>query len=184
MVMVGVMFSHLPAWQQKWPWLAGLAFMAGLWSGCQRPEPLPRLEARLGPQLVAAIARVRPVSTLALQVFQPDERCEGLVATPETVTWEGEQPPDRERLARLALLRTVTRQTIPKFEVGNYGLALRDRTAIVDIAVAPTSLRQIVSLSHCEQFGLFRSIEATLTRNPLLQVDRVEFTEAGRAIDL
>ncbi len=158
--------------------------MAGLWSGCQRTAPPPPLTLRLGPQLVAAIARVRPVSTLALQVFQPDDRCEGLVATPETVTWEGEQPPDRERLARLALLRTVTRQTIPKFEVGNYGLALRDRTAIVDIAVAPTSLRQIVSLSRCEQFGLFRSIEATLTRNPRLQVDRVKFTEAGREIYL
>ncbi|HAN45575.1 MAG TPA: hypothetical protein DCQ32_03380 [Cyanobacteria bacterium UBA8156] len=178
------MFSHLPVWQQKWPWLAVMAFAAGLWSGCQQQGPVPRLEARLGPQLVTAIAQVRPVPGLALQVFQPDNRCEGLVSTPETIPWDGEQPPDRERLARLALLRTVTRQAIPKFEVGNYGIALRDRTAIVDIAVAPTSLRQIVSLSRCEQFGLFRSIEATLTRNPLLQVDRVEFTEAGHEIYL
>ncbi|MGQ9865223.1 MAG: hypothetical protein ACUVSQ_02905 [Pseudanabaenaceae cyanobacterium] len=178
------MFSHLPVWQQKWPWLAGLAFAAGLWSGCQRQSPMPRLEARLGPQLVAAIAQLRPAHRMTLQVFQPDERCEGLVSTPETVFGNGEEPPSREQLTRLVLLYTATRQAIPKFEVGDYGLALRDRTAIVNIAVAPTSPRQIVSLSRCEQFGLFRSIEATLTRNPVLQIDRVEFTEAGRKIDL
>ncbi|NJK60850.1 MAG: hypothetical protein HC918_12220 [Oscillatoriales cyanobacterium SM2_1_8] len=182
------MFSHLPLWQQKLPWLALAAFSAGLWSGCQRPGPLPRLAPRLGPQMVAAIARLElpsvPPSAIALQVFAPDDRCEALVSTSETIAWAGEQPPPRERLARLAVLRAVTRQSIPKFEVGNYGIALRDRTAVVDIAVAPTSLRQIVSLSRCEQFGLFRSIEATLTRNPRLQVDRVEFTEAGREIYL
>jgi hypothetical protein len=70
------------------------------------------------------------------------------------------------------------------FDLAGYRVQLNENTGVatVDLRLDPESERQFVSLSSCEKFSLFGSLEKTLTSNPEWQINRVRFTERGEEI--
>ncbi|MCS6794155.1 MAG: hypothetical protein N3E45_01570 [Oscillatoriaceae bacterium SKW80] len=63
-------------------------------------------------------------------------------------------------------------------------VAAKTGVATVEMRLSPNSKRQFVSLSSCEQFGLFGSLRKTLTSNPAWKIKEVRFSEGGKEIEL
>ena len=70
------------------------------------------------------------------------------------------------------------------FKLEGYQVNLSGNTAIVDMQLSPSSERQFVSLSSCEQRALFGSVEETLLNNPEWNVNAVKFTDSGKELML
>jgi len=70
------------------------------------------------------------------------------------------------------------------FKLDGYQVNINGNTAIVDMRLAPGSVRQFVSLSSCEQRMLFGSVEETLLNNAAWDVEAVKFTNAGKELVL
>jgi len=87
-------------------------------------------------------------------------------------------------MVAVTLKDVLEQQVISDFKVKGYDVKLDNGVATVDIKVDPSSERRITSLSSCEQFALFKSIEATLTKNSSLDVYEVRFTQSGQEVYL
>ncbi|NEQ51506.1 MAG: sporulation/spore germination protein [Leptolyngbya sp. SIO3F4] len=83
-----------------------------------------------------------------------------------------------------AIGQVLERHSFESFKLSGYRVNVEDSKAIVDLRLAEDSERQFLSLSSCEQQGLFGGLEETLTQNPTWQVNQVEFTNRGQEITL
>ena len=70
------------------------------------------------------------------------------------------------------------------FKLDGYQVNVSGNTAIVDMQLSPSSERQFVSLSSCEQRALFGSVEETLLNNADWDVNAVKFTNSGKELVL
>ena len=70
------------------------------------------------------------------------------------------------------------------FKLEGYQVNINGNTAIVDMKLSPSSQRQFVSLSSCEQQALFGSVEETLLNNSDWNVKSVKFMNAGKELIL
>lgn len=152
----------------------------------------PSLSEKLSPAIVAAKAESPPVQpkklklptkpplkTTAIKIFRADDLCQNLVAETKQIPKQAS-----EKMVAVTLKDVLEQQVISDFKVKGYDVKLDNGVATVDIKVDPSSERRITSLSSCEQFSLFKSIEATLTKNSSLDVYEVRFTQSGQEVYL
>ena len=78
----------------------------------------------------------------------------------------------------------LERHQFEAFKLSGYRVNVEDSKAIVDLRLAEDSERQFLSLSSCEQQGLFGGLKETLTQNSTWKVNQVEFTNRGKEIVL
>ncbi|MEM9805685.1 MAG: hypothetical protein AAF959_10435 [Cyanobacteria bacterium P01_D01_bin.56] len=83
-----------------------------------------------------------------------------------------------------AVGKVLERHDFEAFKLSGYRVNIEDAKATVDLRLSEESERQFLSLSSCEQQGLFGGLEETLIQNPDWQVDQVEFTNRGKEIVL
>lgn len=111
-------------------------------------------------------------------IYQADDQCVKFV--PQQV----QVPSDRPMEA--AVGKVLEDQGGDEFDLSGYRVSIDANTgeATVDLRMKPGSQRQIVSLSACEQFALFGSLQETLTKNPAWNIKTVRFTERGSELAL
>jgi hypothetical protein len=117
-----------------------------------------------------------PGETITVTLYKADPLCEEFVA--EQVEVNSQEPLE-------ALVgRAIANQNTADFRIAGYRVSMNDdtNTATVDFRLAPDSRRGMTSLSTCEQFALFGSIEESLTSNSRWDIDAVQFTEQGEEI--
>ncbi len=83
-----------------------------------------------------------------------------------------------------AVGKIIASKNTADINISNYRVNVNNGMATVDFRIPPDSPRQLVSLSSCEQFTLFKSIEKTLTSNPKWRIRNVRFTQSGEEIYL
>lgn len=124
----------------------------------------------------AADPTTPPAPPVTVTLYKVDSQCETLV--PETAQVSGDR----------ALEETVGKihsaQSNQDFQLGGYRVTVANGVATVDFRLAPSSRRQLVSLSTCEQFALFGSLRKTLTENRQWQIKSVRFAERGKDLEL
>ncbi len=114
--------------------------------------------------------------TINLTLYTSDSECQELI--PNTVSVPAEEP------ATGIVGKIIEQQDTGDFNLSGYRVNVKNRTATVDLRISPESKRQLVSLSHCEQFNLFGSLRKSLTSNAQLNIKQVRFTERGKKITL
>lgn len=83
-----------------------------------------------------------------------------------------------------AVGEVLERHRFEAFKLSGYRVNFEGSKAIVDLRLADDSDRQFLSLSSCEQQGLFGGLEETLMKNQTWKVNQVEFTNRGQEIVL
>ena len=114
--------------------------------------------------------------TITVTLYKADPLCEDFVA--EQVEVSSQEPLE-------ALVgRAIANQNTVDFRIAGYRVSMNEdtNTATVDFRLSPDSRRGMTSLSTCEQFALFGSIEETLTSNSRWDINDVRFTEQGEEI--
>ena len=111
-----------------------------------------------------------------ITLFTSDLQCQKLV--PQQVSVSSNEP------VQDAVGKIIAAKNTADINISNYRVNVNSGTATVDFRIPPDSPRQLVSLSSCEQFALFRSIEKTLTSNPKWNIKNVRFTQSGEEIYL
>ncbi|MBV6621479.1 MAG: GerMN domain-containing protein [Rivularia sp. (in: Bacteria)] len=111
-----------------------------------------------------------------ITVYTSDLQCQKLV--PQKVSVSANEP------IKDAVGKIIASKNTADLNIANYRVNVNNGTATVDFRLSPDSPRQLVSLSSCEQFTLFQSIQKTLTSNPKWKVKNVRFTQSGEEIYL
>lgn len=111
-----------------------------------------------------------------ITVFTSDLECQKLV--PSKVSVSPNEP------VKDAVGKIIASKNTADLNISNYRVNLKNGVATVDFRIPPDSPRQLVSLSSCEQFTLFKSIEKTLTSNPKWKIRNVRFTQSGEELYL
>lgn len=111
-----------------------------------------------------------------ITLFTSDLQCQELV--PSKVSVSANEP------VKDAVGKIIAAKNTADINISNYRVNLNNGTATVDFRIPPDSPRQLVSLSSCEQFALFKSIEKTLKGNPKWNIKNVRFTQSGEEIYL
>ncbi|MEL6164471.1 MAG: sporulation/spore germination protein [Cyanobacteria bacterium J06628_3] len=111
-----------------------------------------------------------------ITVFTSDLECQKLV--PQKVSVSSNEP------MKDAVGKIIASKNTADLNISNYRVNVNNGTATVDFRISPDAPRQLVSLSSCEQFTLFKSIEKTLTSNPKWKVKNVRFTQSGEELYL
>lgn len=114
--------------------------------------------------------------TINITLYTSDSECQELI--PNTVSVPASEP------ATGIVGKIIEQQDTGDFNLSGYRVNVKNRIATVDLRVSPDSKRQLVSLSHCEQFALFGSLRKSLTSNAQLNIKQVRFTERGKKITL
>ncbi|MBD2606144.1 sporulation/spore germination protein [Scytonema hofmannii FACHB-248] len=115
-------------------------------------------------------------NTIDINLYTSDSECQQLI--PNTVSVPAEEP------ATGIVSKIIEKQDTGDFDLSGYRISVKNRIATVDFRISPESKRQLVSLSHCEQFALFGSLRKSLTSNAQLNIKKVRFTERGKKIIL
>ena len=113
---------------------------------------------------------------VAVSIYVMDDSCSNFEA--ESV----EVPADAAMTE--AVGEVLERHSFEAFKLSGYRVNVKDDKAIVDLRLAEDSERQFLSLSSCEQQGLFGGLEETLIQNQTWKVNQVEFTNRGKEIVL
>ncbi|MBT9313178.1 hypothetical protein [Leptothoe kymatousa] len=113
---------------------------------------------------------------MAVSIYVMDETCTKF--QPESV----EVPADTAMTE--AVGKVLERHSFEAFKLSGYRVNVDSNKATVDLRLSEESERQFLSLSSCEQQGLFGGLEETLIQHPDWQVDQVEFTNRGKEIVL
>lgn len=113
---------------------------------------------------------------VAVSIYVMDDSCSNF--QPESVEVSADEAMTE------AVGEVLERHSFEAFKLSGYRVNVEDSTAVVDLRLAEDSERQFLSLSSCEQQGLFGGLEETLTQNPTWQVQQVEFTNRGEEIIL
>ncbi len=111
-----------------------------------------------------------------ITLFTSDLQCQELV--PQKVSVSANEP------VKDAVGKIIASKNTADINISNYRVNVNNGMATVDFRIPPDSPRQLVSLSSCEQFTLFKSIEKTLTSNPKWKIRNVRFTQSGEEIYL
>lgn len=121
-------------------------------------------------------AKTQSTKTIAINIYQADLQCQGLVAKKIAI------PSDNSLDNVVAFILKQTDSA--DFNLAGYRVKSNPTTRIatVDLRLPPQSKRQFVSLSNCEQLALFGSLRKTLTSNPKLNIKEVRFTNQGTKI--
>ncbi|MGI8503665.1 MAG: sporulation/spore germination protein [Hassallia sp.] len=114
--------------------------------------------------------------TINITLYTTDSECQKLI--PNTVSVPAEKP------ATGIVSKIIEQQDTGDFNLSGYRVSVKNRIATVDLRISPDSKRQLVSLSHCEQFALFGSLRKSLTSNAQLNIKKVRFTQRGKKITL
>lgn len=111
-----------------------------------------------------------------VEIYIADSQCQNFIPTEVTV-------PENKPM-EAAVGEIIEKNTNGDFEIAGYRVNVDSTTGVatVDMRLAPDSRRQFVSLSSCEQFALFGSLDKTLTENSEWNIKEVEFTEQGEEI--
>lgn len=111
-------------------------------------------------------------------IYEVDSQCQELL--PQTVSVTSDRP------IEAAVGQVIQNAGTVDFNIVGYRVTVDNTTGVatVDLRADPNSQRQFVSLSSCERFSLFGSLERTLTENPQWQIQTVEFTERGEPLDI
>jgi Sporulation and spore germination len=112
--------------------------------------------------------------TSKITVFTSDAQCQELV--PKEVTVSGNEP------VAGAVGEIIKERDTTDLNLSGYRVNVKNGIATVDLKIAPSSKRDISSLSSCENFALFQSMEKTLTSNPQWGIKNVRFTNKGKEI--
>ncbi len=113
---------------------------------------------------------------VAVSIYVMDDSC-------NTFTAESVKVPADEAITE-AVGEVLERHQFEAFKLSGYRVNVEDSKAIVDLRLAEDSQRQFLSLSSCEQQGLFGGLKETLTQNSTWKVNQVEFTNRGKEIVL
>ncbi|MEL6128929.1 MAG: sporulation/spore germination protein [Cyanobacteria bacterium J06627_3] len=113
---------------------------------------------------------------VAVSIYVMDDSCSNF--NPESV-----KVPANQAMTE-AVGEVLDRHSFEAFKLSGYRVNVEDSKAIVDLRLAEDSERQFLSLSSCEQQGLFGGLEETLIKNPTWKVNQVEFTNRGQKIVL
>lgn len=115
-------------------------------------------------------------NTVNVTVYEADSQCETVLPKKVAV------PADQQLEA--AVGKVLEKYDTGDFDLAGYRVNVEPATGVatVDFRVAPDSKRKLVSLSSCEQFALFNSLNKTLTSNPDWKIKIVRFTEQGKEI--
>ncbi|MGL5194693.1 MAG: GerMN domain-containing protein [Chroococcales cyanobacterium] len=125
-----------------------------------------------------AVSPDPPVAMANVTIYEVDPQCQELL--PQTVSVPSDRP------IEAAVGQVIQNSGIADFNIVGYRVTVNNttRVATVDLRADPNSQRQFVSLSSCERFSLFGSLERTLTENPQWQIRTVEFTQRGAPLDI
>jgi hypothetical protein len=124
---------------------------------------------------VAANPTTSPTAPVTVTLYKVDSQCETLV--PETAQVPG------DRALEETVGKILSAQSNQDFQLGGYRVNIANGVATVDFRLTPSSRRQMVSLSTCEQFALFGSLRKTLIENSQWQIKSVRFTERGEELE-
>lgn len=113
---------------------------------------------------------------VAVSIYVMDDSCSNFKA-------ESVEVPAAEAMSE-AVGEVLDRHSFEAFKLSGYRVKVENSKATVDLRLAEDSERQFLSLSSCEQQGLFGGLEETLTQNPSWQINQVEFTNRGKEIVL
>ncbi|MBO0349798.1 GerMN domain-containing protein [Phormidium pseudopriestleyi FRX01] len=118
------------------------------------------------------------VAMANVTIYEVDSQCQELL--PQTVSVTSDRP------IEAAVGQVIQNAGTVDFNIVGYRVTVDNTTGVatVDLRADPNSQRQFVSLSSCERFSLFGSLERTLTENPQWQIQTVEFTERGEPLDI
>lgn len=114
--------------------------------------------------------------TMKVEVYHADSQCSELVSESVSIP---------ETNALEATVGNVIESTkTSNLEIAGYQVNVDQDTGVatVDMSLDPDSQRQFVSLSSCEKFALFGSLNETLTANEQWNIEDVRFTESGEEI--
>ena len=111
-----------------------------------------------------------------ITLFTSDLQCQKLL--PQQVSVSSNEP------VKDAVGKIIAAKNTADINISNYRVNVNSGVATVDFRIPPDSPRQLVSLSSCEQFALFKSIEKTLTSTPKWNIKNVRFTQSGEEIYL
>lgn len=111
-----------------------------------------------------------------ITMYTSDLECQKLV--PQKVSVSANEP------VKDTVGKIIASKNTADLNISNYRVNIKNGIATVDLRVPPDSPRQLVSLSSCEQFTLFQSIQKTLTSNPKWKIKNVRFTQSGEEIIL
>ena len=131
---------------------------------------IPEVNSPLTPQPSDA------VKTITLNIYRTDSQCETLI--PEPVAVAAETP------VTASVGNVIAQVSSGDLDLAGYRVNLNNGIATIDLRLSPDSQRQFISLSMCEQLGLFGSIRKTLLENSQLNIKDVHFTDQGRKIVL
>lgn len=134
-------------------------------------KPDPTVEAQPSGGSTPADAEM-----VAVSIYVMDDSCSNFQA-------ESVEVPAEEAITQ-AVGEVLERHRFEAFKVSGYRVNVENSKATVDLRLAADSERQFLSLSSCEQQGLFGGLEETLTQNQSWQVNQVEFTNRGKEIVL
>jgi len=123
---------------------------------------------------------VNEAELLTVTLYTPNATCDDYTAQSKAIASDQAIP----QIVH-ALLTTQTTH-LRDFELSGYRVVpgAKGNTVKVDFRRQPNATRQFISLSICEQRGLFGSVRETLLQNPELGIDEVTFTEQGQPIVL
>ncbi|NJM97653.1 MAG: sporulation/spore germination protein [Phormidesmis sp. RL_2_1] len=139
-------------------------------------EPTEKPPTAAQPDGQADIKQPDADAMVTVSVYTIDDQCNGFVE--ETMQVHSDQA-----IAE-AVGKAMTSVDYNAFKLEGYEVNINGTTAIVDMKLAPSSERQFVSLSSCEQRSLFGSIEETLLNNSDWNVEAVKFTTDGKELVL
>ena len=111
---------------------------------------------------------------VAVSIYVMDDSCSNFQA-------ESVEVPAEQAITE-AVGEVLERHRFEAFKLSGYRVNVENSKATVDLRLAADSERQFLSLSSCEQQGLFGGLEETLTQNQSWQVNQVEFTNRGKEI--
>ncbi len=111
---------------------------------------------------------------VTVSVYKIDDQCNNFVE-------ESVQVPSDKAITE-AVGQAMSAVDYNAFKLAGYQVSINGKTAVVDMQLAPSSQRQFVSLSSCEQRALFGSVEETLLNNPDWNVNAVKFTNQGKEL--
>lgn len=139
-------------------------------------DPSPPLDPVTPEDSEPVVQQPLKANGTTVEIYMADSQCQELVPTEISV------PEDKPMEA--AVGEIIEKNASVDFEIASYRVNVNGGTGVatVDMRLAPDSKRQFVSLSSCEQFALFGSLNKTLTENPDWNIQEVKFTEQGEEI--
>lgn len=114
--------------------------------------------------------------TVDVTIYEADSECQAVLPKKVAV------PADKQ--VESAVGKVLEQYESGDFDLAGYRVNVEPATGVatVDFRIASDSKRKLVSLSSCEQFALFSSLNKTLTTNPAWKIKTVRFTEQGKEI--